>query len=189
MRNDEILHFTFCYNSFMLTLNAPGLLALSFFLHLIATVVWIGGLVTMALVVWPGLRRALGDDDRRLARAVEAIDRRFKPLANLSLVVLILTGLVQMNANKNYKGFLYFDNLWAQAILLKHAAIIGMIVVGALLQFGVQPALQRNAMLAAAGVSNEREAAALRQRMARLGRINLVLGVIVLILTAIARVQ
>jgi uncharacterized membrane protein len=97
---------------------------------LIATVVWIGGLVTMALVVWPGLRRALGDDEA-LARTVEAIDRRFRPLANLSLIVLILTGLVQMNANKNYKGFLNFDNLWAQAILLKHVAIIGMIVVGA----------------------------------------------------------
>ena len=172
----------------MLTLNAPGLLAISFFLHLIATVVWIGGLVTMALVVWPGLRRALGDDEA-LARAAEAIDRRFKPLANLSLIVLILTGLVQMNANENYKGFLSFDNLWAQAILLKHAAIIGMIAVGALLQFGVQPALQRNAMLASAGASNEHEAAALRQRMARLGRINLILGVIVLVLTAIARVQ
>ena len=172
----------------MLTLNAPGLLAFSFFLHLIATVVWIGGLVTMALVVWPGLRRALGDDEA-LARAAEAIDKRFKPLANLSLIVLILTGLVQMNANENYKGFLSFDNLWAQAILLKHAAIIGMIAVGALLQFGVQPALQRNAMLVAAGASHEQEAAALRQRMARLGRVNLILGVIVLVLTAIARVQ
>ena len=172
----------------MLTLNAPGLLAASFFLHLIATVVWIGGLATMALDVWPGLRRAINDDEA-FARAVEAIDRRFRPLANFSLVVLILTGLVQMNANKNYKGFLSFDNLWAQAILLKHAAIAGMIAVGALLQFGVQPALQRSAMLAAAGVSNEREAATLRRRMARLGRVNLALGVLVLVLTAIARVQ
>lgn len=172
----------------MLTLNNPWLLAASFFLHLIATVVWIGGLATMALVVWPGLRRALSSDEA-FARAVEAIDARFRTLSNLSLIVLVLTGFVQMNANVNYKGFLNFDNLWAQAILLKHVSIIGMIGVGALMNFVIQPALRRNAMLSGAGVADTAEAAALRLRLARLGRVNLALGVLVLVLTAIARVQ
>ena len=172
----------------MLTLNNPWLLAASFLLHLIATVVWIGGLVTMALVVWPGLRRALGDD-AAFARAVDAIDARFKPLANLSLVVLILTGLVQMNANENYTGLLNLSNVWAQAIALKHLSIIGMIVVGAVMTFAVRPALQRSAMLAAGGVSNEREAAALRKRMDRLARVNLGLSILVLVFTAVARAQ
>jgi uncharacterized membrane protein len=172
----------------MLTLNAPWLLAASFLLHLIATVVWIGGLVTMALVVWPGLRRAVSDE-AALGRTVEAIDARFRPLANLSLVVLVLTGLVQMNANVNYKGFLNFDNLWAQAILLKHVSIVGMIAVGATMQFVIQPALQRHALLARAGVANEAEAVALRRRMQRLSSLNLVLGIVVLVFTAIARAQ
>ncbi len=172
----------------MLTLNNPGLLAASFFLHLIATVVWIGGLVTMALVVWPGMRRALSDA-ADFARAVEAIDARFRPLANLSLVVLVITGLVQMNANENYTGLLNLSNLWAQALFLKHVSIIGMIVVGALMNFGVQPALRRNAMLAAAGVTNESEAAALRLRLNRLAQIDLILGIAVLVLTAVARAQ
>ena len=172
----------------MLTLNNPGLLAASFFLHLIATVVWIGGLTTMALVVWPGMRRALSDD-AAFARAVEAIDARFRPLANLSLVVLIITGLVQMNANENYIGLLNLSNLWAQALFFKHVSIIGMIVVGALMNFGVQPALRRNALLAAAGVANESEAAALRLRLNRLAQIDLFLGIAVLVLTAVARAQ
>jgi len=172
----------------MLTLNAPWLLAASFFFHLIATVVWIGGLATMALVVWPGLRGALRDD-AAFGRAVEAIEARFRPLANLSLAVLVITGFVQMNANSNYKGFLNFDNVWAQVILLKHVSIIGMIVVGAALTFGVQPALRRHALLVSAGAADEKEAAALRQRMNRLGRVNVALGVVVLVLTAVARVQ
>ena len=172
----------------MLTLNNPGLLAASFFLHLIATVVWIGGLTTMALVVWPGMRRALSDA-AAFARAVEAIDARFRPLANLSLVVLIITGLVQMNANENYIGLLNLSNLWAQALFFKHVSIIGMIVVGALMNFGVQPALRRNALLAAAGVANESEAAALRLRLNRLAQIDLFLGIAVLVLTAVARAQ
>jgi uncharacterized membrane protein len=172
----------------MLTLNNPWLLAFSFFLHLIATVVWIGGLVTMALVVWPGMRNALSDD-AAFGRAVEVIDARFRPLANISLIVLILTGLVQLNANTNYKGLLNISNLWAQAILLKHISIVGMIVVGAVMNFSIQPALRRNAMLAASGVATDAEAAALRSRMNLLARIDLILGVVVLVLTAIARAQ
>ena len=35
-------------------------LALSFWLHMVATVVWIGGLALMALVVWPGACAVLG---------------------------------------------------------------------------------------------------------------------------------
>ncbi len=172
----------------MLTLNNPWLLAASFLLHLMATVIWIGGLATMGLVVWPGLRRALRDD-AALARAAETIDARFRPLANLSLIVLILTGLVQMNANKNYTGLLNLSNLWAQAIALKHLSIVGMIAVGAVMSFAVQPALRRNALLAAGGVANAAEAAALRQRLQRLERVNLALGILVLAFTAVARAQ
>ena len=172
----------------MLTLNNPWLLAVSYFFHLIATVVWIGGLVAMALVVWPGLRRAI-DEDAAFARAIEAIDRRFGPLANLSLAVLIITGLVQMNASPNYKGLLSVTNVWAGAILLKHISIIGMIAIGATMNFVIQPALRRNALLAAAGVSSEAEAARLRRRLDRLARVDVILGMLVLALTAVARAQ
>lgn len=172
----------------MLTLNNPWLLAASFFLHMVATVVWIGGLFTMSLVVWPGLRRAINDDEA-FGRVVEALHQRFRPLANISLAVLVLTGFVQMNANENYKGLLNFDNPWAQAIALKHVSIIGMIVVGVIMTFAVQPALRRNALLVAGGVGDEHEAQRLRKRMNRLSRIDLILGVLVLGLTAAARVQ
>jgi uncharacterized membrane protein len=172
----------------MLTLNNPWLLAFSFFLHVVATVVWIGGLVTMALVVWPTLRRTIADS-AAFGQVIEAIDKRFRPLANLSLAVLVITGLVQMNASPNYNGFLNLSNLWAQAILLKHLSIIGMIAVGMTMNFVIQPALRRNAMLATAGVSNTSEAAALRTRMDRLARVDLVLGILVLAFTAVARAQ
>lgn len=172
----------------MLTLNNPWLLALSYLLHLVATVAWIGGLSTMALVVWPGLRKALGDD-QTFAQVVEIIEARFRPLSGFSLAVLVITGFIQMTASKNYTGFLALSNVWAQAILLKHLSIVGMAVVGGIMNFGVQPALQRLAMLAAQGVSTDSDAAALRRRMDRLARINLGLGVLVLVFTAVARAQ
>ena len=42
---------------------SPSLLALSYFFHLIATVVWIGGLVIMSVLVWPEAQRALADTE------------------------------------------------------------------------------------------------------------------------------
>jgi len=169
-------------------LTSPFLLSLSYTLHLVATVVWIGGLVTMAFVVQPVINSLLSDQ-KDSARAAEAIQKRFTPLANISLVVLVLTGMVQMTNNKFYRGFLQFDDLWAQAILLKHLAVIAMIVVAGMITFSIQPALRRNAMLIAAGVDDAGMADKLKAQQTRLMRIDLALSGVVLILTAIARAQ
>jgi uncharacterized membrane protein len=164
------------------------IISASFFLHLLATVAWIGGLVTLALVMQPVLDRAVTDVQMR-ARLQEILLKRFQPIANLSLAVLILTGMVQMATSRFYKGFLQFDNLWAQAILFKHIAVLGMIIVAAFITFSVQPALKRNALLIANGLADETQTARMRQQQTRLTRINLVLSIIVLLFTAIAGAQ
>ena len=165
-----------------------AIISLSFFLHLLATVAWIGGLVTLALVVQPVLNRTVIEVQER-ARLLEAILKRFQPIANLSLAVLILTGMVQTFTNRFYKGFLQFDNTWAQAILFKHIAVLGMIVVASFITFAVQPALKRNALLIANGLADEQQLRRLQQQQARLTWINVSLSVLVLLFTAIASAQ
>jgi len=165
-----------------------AIISLSFFLHLLATVAWIGGLVTLALVVQPVLNRTVLEAKER-ARLLEALLKRFQPIANLSLAVLILTGMVQTFTNRFYKGFLQFDNPWAQAILFKHIAVLGMIVVAGFITFAVQPALKRNALLIANGLADEPQLAPLQQQQARLTWINVGLSVLVLLFTAIASAQ
>ena len=165
-----------------------AIISVSFFLHLLATVAWIGGLVTLALVVQPVLNRSVSEARER-ARLLEAILKRFQPLANLSLAVLILTGMVQTFTNRFYKGFLSLDNLWAQTIFFKHIAVLGMIVVAGFMTFSVQPALKRNALLIAGGLADQQQAARLERQQARLTRINLILSVLVLLFTAIASAQ
>jgi uncharacterized membrane protein len=164
------------------------IISASFFLHLLATVAWIGGLVTLALVVQPVLNRLISDVKEQ-AQLLEAVQKRFQPIANLSLAVLILTGMVQTFTNPLYKGFLNFGNTWAQAILLKHIAVLGMIVVAGIITFSVQPALRRNALLLANGLADDQQTVRLRTQQVRLTRINLVLSVIVLLCTAIASAQ
>jgi uncharacterized membrane protein len=165
-----------------------AIISASFFLHLLATVAWIGGLVTLALVVQPVLNRTV-TAARERARLLEAILKRFQPIANLSLAILILTGMVQTFTSRFYKGFLRLDNAWTQAIFFKHLAVLGMIIVAGYITFSVQPSLKRNALLIANDLADEQQIARVQRQQARLTRINLVLSILVLLFTAVASAQ
>lgn len=159
-------------------------LSLAFWLHMLATVAWIGGLVALVILVLPAARRTLTPDSYALL--LEQIQRRLDPLAWLSLAVLLVTGLFQLSANPNYEGFLNFSNRWAISILIKHILFIGMIGISAYLTWGVLPALRRIAMLQAKGMETV-DAEKLQKRETFLLRINLILGLLILGFTALAR--
>jgi uncharacterized membrane protein len=163
------------------------LLAFSFFLHLVATVVWVGGLVLFTVLVWPEARALISRQDQSGA-VLDLLDRlrkRFYPLANLSLVVLIVTGLFQMDQNPHYDGLLQLTNDWTRAILLKHVAVLGMLVVGLAMQWGVIPALERASLLVRRGKDSP-DLERLRHRERQFTALNLALGVLVLLFTAMA---
>jgi uncharacterized membrane protein len=159
------------------------ILAISYFFHLVATVVWVGGLLMLGLLVWPEARKALSDSPA-LATLLARLRKRFTPLTNLSLAVLIVTGLVQMTADPNYDGLLKFSNEWTRVILLKHIAIGGMFVSGLLLQYSVVPALERASLLAERGKGDPEASARLRRREVRLTWLNIGLGILVLAFSA-----
>jgi uncharacterized membrane protein len=156
---------------------------------MLATIAWIGGLAAVVLVLLPAAHRTL--EAEAFAALLEKIQRRLDPLGWLSLTVLLGTGLFQMSANPNYQGFLTIANLWAAAILVKHLVFIGMIGVSAYITWGLLPAQRRVALLRArrkmARGAEDLQGEALQRREVRLLRLNLILGVIVLGLTALAR--
>ncbi len=162
---------------------SPSVLAISYFFHLIATVVWIGGLVTLTVFVWPETRKVLANNPA-LYGLLTRMRKRFFPLTNFSLVVLTFTGLIQMSGDPHYEGVLQITNEWSQILLLKHIAIIGMVVCGLILQFGVTPALERASMLVERGKGDPAEWERLRRREIRLTWINVILGLVVLGFTA-----
>lgn len=162
---------------------------ISLICHLLATVVWIGGLLIMTFLLLPEVRAMLEkqqDSERRLLFSLlDRLRKRFYPIANLSLGVLLVTGLYQMAQSPFYEGVMQFNNDWSRAILIKHIAVIGMVGVGAVMQFGLIPALERSILLMSRGKPAP-EIEALRRRERRLTVLNAVLGVLVLVCTAVA---
>jgi uncharacterized membrane protein len=159
-------------------------LSLAFWLHMLATVAWIGGLVAVVVLVLPVSRKNL--EPEAYARFLGQLQRRLDPVGWMSLVVLLATGLFQMSANPNYEGFLSISNRWSVSMLLKHILFIGMIGVSAYMTWGILPALRRVALLQTKE-TNVNEAQQLQNREALLLRVNLGLGVLILALTALAR--
>jgi uncharacterized membrane protein len=153
-------------------------LAIAFWFHMAATIVWIGGLFYQAVVVNPALERF----PEQRGRLAEDLRRRFQPLAWLSLLVLIGTGLLQMSGNPNYEGLFAFSNPWSRAILVKHIAVGLMILVAAYQTWVLNPRLSRLALKQEVAASNQ-----VTREISRLSRLNLIFGILVLGLTALAR--
>ena len=119
------------------------ILVFSYWVHLIATVIWFGSLLLMGLAAWPAWQNgAVGANNWLL------LQKRLTPWANISLVLLLITGFVQMTNDSNYSGFLAIDSTWAWAMLLKHLSFGVLSVLTAYLQFSLYPAADRIALLA-----------------------------------------
>mgnify|MGYP001815174241 CR=1 FL=1 len=166
-------------------MNTPyWALSLAYWLHMLATVIWIGGLCALALLVLPAAHRVL--DSSAYAGLLAAIQKRLNPLAWLSLLVLIATGMFQLSANSNYQGFLTIDNRWSLVMLVKHITFLFMVLTSAYLTWGLLPKIQRAALKKARG-NGSPESALLQQREQAIINLNLILGVLILAFTALAR--
>lgn len=165
---------------------SPLVLTLLYALHILATVVWIGGLAALILLVLPAARRSLPGE--QVGALMHQINVRLQRVGGLCLLVLIGTGMFQMSANPNYQGFLAIENAWSTAILLKHIAIGPLVLVAAYLTWGLMPRLERLALLRHAGRPVDAgEKARLQRQEALWLRVSLGLSALVLVLTAWAR--
>lgn len=161
-----------------------SLLALTaaYWLHMAATVVWVGGLFFQAGVLHPALDGSSTND--QALHLLRRVRTRFQPLSWLSLAVLIGTGLMQMSASPNYQGLLGLGNRWAAAIFAKHVAIVLMVIFAGVQTWVLHPRLERSLMAHTRQGDFDRDTA---QLDARITNLNLILALVVLGLTAVAR--
>ncbi len=169
-------------------MSATSNLGLTFvyWLHILATVVWIGGLTALSIFVLPAARRTM--PEKEYSAFLTAMASRLQQVGWLCLLVLIFTGMFQMVSHPNYQGFLVIDTSWAMAILLKHLTVAAMLILSVYVTWGLLPSLQRIAFKKALGRSTDPiESQKLEGRQVSLLQLNLFLAVIILLLTAWAR--
>jgi uncharacterized membrane protein len=154
--------------------------------HMLATVTWIGGVTFQAALLLPlALKPSAIPELRSLLRSLRT---RFQPLAWLSLAVLIGSGLTQMAAHSNYRGLLVIDNRWSFAILLKHLGIAVMVAVMAYQTWVLYPQWARLELIHARSEDGGSGAnLKLLRRENLLIRLQFLLSLVVLVLTAVAR--
>lgn len=97
-------------------------------IHLLAAVLWIGGLAVLVLGLRPALQVAVPDEDRR-DQILAAIHRRFHLLAGVSAVVLFASGFMMMATDEHFEGIGRYAALWPKLMAVKHLLFAGLLAV------------------------------------------------------------
>lgn len=100
-------------------------------IHLLAAVVWIGGLAILVLGFRPSLKGSVAAEDTR-GGILSGLHRRILRLGALSAAVLLGSGLMMMTADEHFEGMGRFENLWSKLMVAKHlvfAAMIGLLAL------------------------------------------------------------
>lgn len=131
------------------------------FVHLLAAITWIGGMLFIALVVVPVVRRL--DDPGLRTRLVQELGQRFRAVGWIALGLLLVTGLLSLWAR---------PYLWATArFQWKLGLVVAALGLAAVHDFVLGPRAGRPGA-----------APSLRRRASWLARVNLlvVLAIVVL---------
>lgn len=140
--------------------------------HALATVIFIGYFVLLAVLYLPALS---GNE-----AALSAISKRSRPWMYASLIVFAVTGTYLTIVDPNYMGIGNFGSFWAVLMLVKHLIIVLMIALGfwynAILRVGPMMVSNNNAGMGIA-------------RFRKYVNTMAICGVLVLLLTALAQVE
>lgn len=150
------------------------ILAASHWVHLIATVIWIGGIIFILFVTMPSAKQVLWPDAGKL---MGDISKRFTPIANYSIIFLLVTGIVLTYLNKQSSGIGHFVSSWVLFLIVKHVLVLGMFVVHFYRGMVLAPKI--------AGTESAEQKASLQRLSLNLVKANFFLGLLVLFFSGI----
>ena len=146
--------------------------------HVLAALLWLGGMFFLGVVGAPALRRIEPPALRQ--RLFQELGRRFRTVGWVAIAILVATGVL----NLYFRGWLQWSGMlgapafWrtalGHALAAKLVAVVTMIAVSATHDFLLGPAAGRAA-------PGSPRAIVLRRRAALLARVNAFVGVIVVI--------
>lgn len=143
-------------------------------LHLTSVVVWVGGIIFILFVAMPSSKQALGPDAGKL---MGEVSKRFTPLANYSILLLVITGIVLTFLKGYFSGTLFFEGYYSLTLSLKYILAFGMIAIHFYRGMILAPSIGR--------AESPLKKTSLQKISLSLVKINLALGIIILLLAAI----
>lgn len=145
-------------------------------IHVLAAMLWLGGMLFIGLVGAPVLRALDPPDLRR--KLFHQLGVRFRLAGWITILILLATGV----GNLYFKGWLRWDGVlgslafWqtspGRTLAIKLIAVTAMLIVSALHDFWLGPRAGR-------GRLDSKEAVAWRRSAALLARANALIGVVV----------
>lgn len=155
------------------------ILQISFdFIHLMATIAWIGGMFFNFLVVMPTVSSTL--DPPNAGKFMQAMFKRVRIVVYVSLILLFVTGIPMKIASEYYVSIINFDNNWEIVGFIKHV-FVGLLALMAIYNFEILA--PKVAKTAANGPSPT--LLALKKRQMIFGGISFLFGIIIILLSAI----
>jgi copper resistance protein D len=142
--------------------------------HILAAFVWLGGMLFFAIVAAPVLRRVEPPELR--ARLFEQLGEAFRVVGWIAIAILLATGLVNLRLH----GWLgpaargeprFWASMAGQALALKFACVALMLLLSAIHDFWLGPAASK-------AEPGSRQKEALRRAASWIGRLNAILGVL-----------
>lgn len=159
-------------------MHNPILQTILDFLHLIATIAWIGGMFFNFLVVLPTVQKVL--DPATGGKFMGFLFKRVRIVVYVSLLILFVTGIPLKIANPHYVAIINFDNNWEIVGFIKHVfvALLALMAI-----FSFEFLSPRIAKLAMNGPSPE--LIAIRKKQMMLAAASFLFGIIIVFLSAL----
>ena len=104
------------------------------FLHLMATIAWIGGMFFNILVIMPAVSRTL--DSATAGKFMKAVFARVRIVVYVSILILFVTGIPMKISSEYYVGIINFDTAWETVGFIKHV-FVGLLALMAIYSFEI----------------------------------------------------
>jgi uncharacterized membrane protein len=154
---------------------------LNVFIHILSAIVWVGGMLFLALVIVPVARRMPPAERGAL---LGVLGRRFRTVGWICIALLIVTGIFNAGfRGVTWESFLsggFLANWFGQVLAVKLVLVAAMIAISAWHDFVVGPASV--GLLERDDPAEADEAARARLQASWLGRLNGLLALTVLAL-------
>ncbi len=152
--------------------------AVIYWVHLLATVLWFGGMMTNIFVFMPTALKVL--DPPNVGKLMGAIMKKFRGIVYTCLGTLFITGFLINSMQRNFPQTGDLKSLWMNASKFKHIAIAVLLLM---VIYAFEILARKAGKLAAKGPSPELKK--LQSQQKAIGFLSFIVSLVILFLTAL----